>query len=151
MAKVTIIAHVMHESEKFDAEKTAKWENMHVTDAFVTGDVDEGDIVKLEEKGIIVQRVPSTAEVESTRRTVTAKSRRTPRAASGSKVFDRGAGFLESISDSPAGRQGYMRVQMKGPLLKEMKDDLKELGARIIEVRPDKSLIARAEQAQAEQ
>ncbi len=151
MAKVTIIAHVMHESEKIDAEKTAKWENMRATDAFVTGDVDEGDIAKLEEKGIIVQRVPSTAEVESTRRTVTAKSRRAPRAPSDSKVFDRGAGFLESISDSPDGRQGYLRVQMKGPLLKEMKDDLRELGARIIEVRPDKSLIARAEQAQVEQ
>jgi serine protease AprX len=150
MAKVTIIAHVMHESERIAAEKTAKWENMHATDAFVMGDVNEDDIPKLEEHGIIVQRVPSPAEIKTKVRAVAKKLRRIPKAASATEVFEKGVGYLESISDTAKGRQGYLRVEMKGPLLQEMKNDLRKLGAKIIEVRPDKSLIARAEQSQAD-
>lgn len=92
----------MSEHEREQAMSLASWSKPYITDAFVTGEVEEADIAKLENAGIIVQR---QSTVDRALGNVIAKmqTRLAPRTrALGTSAPS--AGFLESLTDAAAGK-----------------------------------------------
>lgn len=130
MSRIRVIAHFMHESEESAARQVANWSDMKSTASFLVGEIDEEDVANLEQQGIIVQRVVPEPSAEGARVKMLGK----PRFRGVAPAFTKSINVSAGSGDAEA---GYFQIQTSGPLLDAWKQDLANLGARMIELLPD--------------
>lgn len=138
----------MHETELSQAEQLAHWSDTEATASFIMGEIDESDIPRLEQHGLIIQRLCGDDEAQVAKGFgLESMSQEKASLPSIKNVFAEGAGFLKkNLQSAEMGwrtRDSYYRLRMLGPLLQKRKDDLKDLDVHVIELLPDKSLLVR--------
>jgi hypothetical protein len=144
MPKVKVIAHVMHETERDLAETLVKAEQ--VTEAFVAGEIEESDISALEDQGIIVQRIEQTINSEFGTNLLRNTTRMLPKSLPPDSQVGKSTGYLESLASTATNKitsQRYYNITSFGPLLEVRKNQLQSLGADVIELLPDSSMVVR--------
>jgi serine protease AprX len=145
VAEAKVIAHFMHDSEK--AEAMRRLQDPEVTDSYVIGDIDDGEIPELEQHGLIVQRLDEAAEAETGGRVGDAM-------AVGPEGVTRG---LPPLLDEPVGEAleidesgpNFYLLTLEGPLLDSRRSQLDHLGVTLLERVPPASYTARLAPGQA--
>lgn len=152
MPDVRIIVHTMHETERAAAlAATPTWKSEHITDAFISGTVDEEALAAIEQTGAIVQVLGAPAEEPSVTGLLRTRMAAQPRPTLESLDPDEDAGYLTRGSDGSPGRQTYFLIHPAGPLIEPWKDELRRLQAEVIEVMADGSVMLRLPAALKEQ
>jgi len=150
MATAKVVAHFMHESEMVAARD--RLQDAEVTDSYVIGRVDDSEIAELEQQGLIVQRLETEPQEETSARFRMATALE-PR------VLTRGVRAAPALDTAPAapateidesGPNFYL-VGLGGPLLEPWHMQLTQLGVTLLERVPPASYTARLESQQAHQ
>ena len=118
MATKRVIAYTLHEHELAAARQAMPQGD--VTESFIVGDVEEAEIAKLRERGLIVQEIRPDPEPLAT----TAPRFRTFRAGQSARPRARPAG---------AAPTRIYRLTLKGPLLQPWRTALEAAGCEILE------------------
>lgn len=128
-----VMAHYMHAAERQAALEVMR--DPETTESFVLGLVEEADIPRLEEQGLIVQILEDQPDVETPGTRGLPPEGPLPEA--GPVMDEEGANF-------------YL-IQLSGPLLESCRRQLSELGVSLLEHIPHHSYTARLEPQQARQ
>ena len=142
MATKRVIAYYMHESEEGLA--SSRMRNAERTESYIMGEIDEADIAKLQQGGLLVQELPPATPAETPGRTydVIPGLRRQGPVERGVRP---GAPPLDEV---PVGRPAYYLVQLSGPLIEKWRSDLAAAGVTLLEHVPRnsyKALLTRAQ------
>jgi serine protease AprX len=138
MSKKQVIVHVMHEYETLSALKVMT--DSEETESFVFGEIEENDIKKLRDQGLIVQEVGGETSDGPTARDIsfgqTEESVRT--------VFSQNRSWTERGSDDipQAGYNVYL-IQLNGPLMDSWRAELEASGVKLLESVPPFSFTAK--------
>jgi serine protease AprX len=120
MAKKFVIAYFMHEREKEVAEQMVG--AAETTDSFVMGEMDEADIKKAEQQGLVIQTVeppkPSAAGPEA------------PKADPAAVMMSSLGVDLDQAVPAP---QDYYDILLRGPLTESRRDQLHKAGIHLLE------------------
>jgi serine protease AprX len=132
MVKRRVICNYFNEESKLKAQD--KIENAKVTDSFIVGDIDEQDIPLLEkEKGLIVQIVQSKNSVI------------TPGKMSSNNLRELNNASLEERSlTMDQNKSNFYVIELDGPLLKEWKQEINDLGVRLISSIPYNNYLSKS-------
>ena len=133
MAKYRVIAHCMHEHELDVAKQLVK--GGVATEGFVVGEVDEADMEKLREAGLVVQRLGERPGHKLHRRPL---RMRRPVAPSGFLGIARAE--PEPSVTIPAGAETQYRVSLAGPLVGTWRSELEAAGATVCEAVSDEAV-----------
>lgn len=120
-----IIAHFMHEKER----EAARQKMMHIdeTDSYLLGEIDESDIEGLQNQGVIIQRVEEKEEPETPGRIPRPFSGLEPRMVRAARPVLTGGPTIDHA------KPNFYLIRLKGPLLEEWKQELKEQGVHLLE------------------
>ncbi|HVT15510.1 MAG TPA: S8 family serine peptidase [Thermoanaerobaculia bacterium] len=127
MARKSVVAYYMHESERTAAEALLK--SSESTDSFAVGEIEESDIEKLSAAGVIVQDAaepPADDESEPSA---------APRAATGAFSFSvapGGTGAAAALDTAVPAEVDWYVVRLRGPLLEGHHARLTALGVDLV-------------------
>lgn len=135
MAKKRIIAHFMDEQEETTALQ--KITNVQRTESYVLGEINETDIPALQQKGLIIQVLEAQPKAETPGKelepipgTILRRSREEPSAKAPEPTVDRS-------------KSNFYLIQLKGPLLEEWRQQLRQLRVQLLEYVPRDNYTAR--------
>lgn len=138
MAVKRVIAYYMHEFERDTAKKLMPF--AEVTDSFAIGEVDENDIPKMQDAGLIVQEqfpVPPPDQAADSTRGIRA-ARRLMSLAAGTP-----ASSLAADTVAIPAPVDYYFIRLRGPLVESWRKQLEGLGITLLERLPEQGYKAR--------
>jgi serine protease AprX len=123
MAKKRVIAYYMHEPEREAAEKVLSASQS--TDSFAVGEIEDSEIEKLKQKGVIVIEEQGMAREERDSEEV--KKVAALESAPGRQfAAELGGDTIPALED-------YYNLRLRGPLLETWRQQLKAIGVTILE------------------
>lgn len=134
MEKKRIIAYYMHEKEMEQAIKMMP--QSEVTESFVLGDIDENNIPQLQQKGIIVQVLEDKPAVETPgmESEISPGVRFRGLRSAPSRLISEPVDSREQPVDP--NKPNFYLIQLRGPLLESWRQNLENLGVKVLEYIP---------------
>lgn|SRR5919109_840195 len=162
MAKKRIRAHFMHERER-DAAR-AKMSQVHETESYLLGEIEEKDVPVLKDQGLIIEpmdnlRVSEVSAGEAassslprTRRMTTADSDSYESESSPAPppVDFEPAGASAGYSELDREKTNFYLIDLRGPLLEDWRATLSDKGINLLEYLPGRGYTAKLSPEQAE-
>jgi len=140
--KKKIIAFPFHEEEWSNAKQVMQ--NINETESFVVGEINERDIVKLREKGVIIKILEEEPIVE----TPAAVQRPMKGIEIEQMIRQPLLDLTPKIARIDPAAPNFFLIKLSGPLLKEWREKLEQLNIKILEYIPNYNYVVRLEASQ---